>query len=1104
MKRTDDQLKAILHENGDLVVTASAGSGKTSVMIERFLRLVVERKARVKEILAVTFTKLAAAEMKEKLATALKKKIAAKEDEKYLKGELDDLSIADISTVHSFCNTIIKRYFYIAGVDPTFSVAEEVVADEIKKEAIKEVFERLYEAEDEGLYRLLQVFFKGRGDRRLREIVLDVFEFASCEAEPEKLYEKALFYHTEEGIKTVENEVIGELLTFFEPIISDLLIEAEKCALSNETKYLSVLKEIADGYAAFRKEKSVKAALVFLTGEYKKPVKSVKDSEFSRALSDKLKSVKSIISSEAKELKKVFPDEEETRRKTFAAGETMKELIRLVKLFEEEYAAQKSERNVLDFSDLEHLTCKILKDEDARAEISSTYKYIFVDEYQDTNGAQEEIFSLLERDNLFVVGDVKQSIYAFRGSRPDIFLQRAERAKEGGLVNLGSNFRSTKNVVDAVNRVFSRVMTKDNCGVDYAAEPMVFGELYKDEEGLARIEVCEKAEKTATDLDGVYGVLKHLEKKSEKETAGRAALVRKIVEETVGDTFFDESGKMRRFSYGDIMVVSRTNDYRDVVVELARCGIPVSSEAEVGLKDYFEINMLVDILKTVATSARDDIALVSALKSGVASLSDEDLLSIRRAFFDQKFSDAVRKYSEEKSDSLAQKLKEFYSYLDRLSLFSAFEGCATLLRRIIDEKNLELSLLSMPRGEIKIKRVERFLSGLKTRSGEYTLAEFFLKKESILDKLTVADPAGEDSVKVMTMHKSKGLEAPVVIVIGMNSSLKSGGKGDVVYKNREYGFGINYYDVEKKTRESTYLRTFISKTNDRGAFAEETRLLYVALTRAKVRLFIVSESKLAAERVKTADKALRLIDLISPDDMEYNERENKDLKNGSILLRRAPVLPAPDEETVAIISKRISEKYPYKSDVSLPLKRTVTEAARQTEPEFDEEDTFPLFKAQDVEHGNAYHRFLELCSLSPDKVDEEIKKFSDDGRLTAEEAAVLDGEKLKKILGAPLFSDLSGYKLYREQPFIVNAPAYLLGEQGNTGVLLQGVIDLLAIKGKEAVIVDYKFSSSSDETLKKRYEKQLELYSFAVGKILGAASVRKILFNINLGTFIEV
>ena len=1103
MKRTDSQLRAINHENGNLVVTASAGSGKTSVMIERFLRLIVKRKARVKEILAVTFTTAAAAEMKEKLAKAIKELIAEGESVDYLRSELSDLAIADISTVHSFCSTIIRRYFYLVDVDPTFSVSDEILSSELSIEAINDVFDRLYESDDEDFYRLVKIFSSGRSDRVLKKIVLDIYEYASDEAYPEKFYDTCVFYYTEEGLKKVENEVIEGFLSFFKPMIEKTERILKECEYLQETKYIDLMRSMINGFKVAEEKRTEAALREFLKAEYVKENKGKKDSDFCRDVSDELLSIKRLIVKKAKEFDEYFEEESVRTKKSEEALKTVSGIIRLVKLYDEEFSRLKKERNLLDFSDLEHFTCRILQNEEAREEIASSYKYIFVDEYQDTNGAQEEIFSLLERENLFVVGDVKQSIYAFRGSKPEIFLERTKRAGENAVM-LDSNFRSTKKVVDAVNNVFSRVMRAEICGVDYAKDKMIYGDLYKKEEGLARIDVVAKTEKTDVQTKGVYGVLKHLKEKSEEKPIGRAALVRKIIEETVGEEYYDEKGEKKRFSFGDIMIVSRKTNYRDVVLELIKSGIPVSSEAETELSDFYEINMLVDILTTVESSARDDVALLSTLKSGVASLTDEELLSVRNAYFGARFFEAVRLYSEEKSDELAARLKDFYSYLERLKLFSAFEGCSTLLRRVIDEKDLELHILSMPRGELKIKRVERFLSGLRGFAGEYTLAEFAAKKESILSKLKVAEPAGEDSVRVMTMHKSKGLEAPVVIVIGANSTIKGSGKQNVVLKSREYGLGVSYYDVEEKTRESTFMRRFISKKNAMVAVAEEMRVLYVALTRAKIRLHVIADSALKEDGMKAPCDAVKLIDFISPADMEYFERPQEEEARSDIS-RREPVLAGEDEDMAFLIEKEINASYPYRDDIKLSLKRTVTDVSRSTSLErYSEEIVEPFIITADVERGNAYHRFLELSSLIGCDVEAELEAFYQDGRLSGEERAVLDAAKLKKIVNNSVFAQFKDFKLYREQPFIVSVPPSIVGENGSSDVLLQGVIDLLAVKDGEAVIVDYKYSAKDVTSLKERYQKQLELYAFAVEKTLGLIVTKKVLFNINTGASIEV
>ena len=1102
MSRTPEQLKAIGHDGGNIVVSASAGSGKTSVMIERFVRLVLDKKATVREILAVTFTKLAAEEMKSRLYSALKDRIAEGKDAEYIKSQLDEISLANVSTVHSFCTNVIRRYYYLAEVDPSFSIADESISDQLKTRAINETFTDLYEEKNEDFFTLVRTFLSRRNDGALRSLVLSVYKFASAAAYPEKFYDSACSAYSEEGLKNAENGLIAAYIEELDTLFGEFASIKKRCGESGETKYDDYISALVDSFERFKKAGAA-GAETFVSEKYKKPRKdSKKDGEFLLAVSDEIGAITKKISDVKDKISEIFamPDNERLNEE-LKTGELLKKLVWLVRRFSSAYDALKRERNVLDFSDLEHFTLKILEDAEAREEIASSFKYIFVDEYQDTNDAQETIFLKIARDNLFIVGDVKQCIYAFRGSKPDIFTKKIEGATKEEFVDLGCNFRSAKAVVDAVNNVFSRVMKKDTAGVSYADNPMKYGGLYPEEAGEAEIRYIEREDTAVTAIDGVYSVKKHLGLRSERVASARAREIVKIVEDNVGKEYHDRSGAKKTLGYKDFTIVTRNNDYEDIAEELARVGISVSGEKENAITDYSEIALAVDILTTIRTRAKDDAALFSCLKSGMCGLDDKTICEIVGKYRDVDFHEAVRCYSENESDSVAKKLAEFYEYINKLTVLSAVEGCATLLRRVIIDKRLDLSLLSGKRGKIKVKRLERFLSGLSAGGTEYSLGEFVSNKECILKNIKVSDGAGEDSVRIMSIHKSKGLEAPVVILAGIDKKFFKRSASEPIYMHSVYGLGINRGDVGTKTKYASVIRKFIGLNKKREQRLEEMRLLYVAMTRAEVKLFIVTEEPIAKAVGFSEVESIR--DFLSTDDMPVVTVKESELTVDKALAERPPVLDKIDEKLKKEIEKNLSFVYPHEDEKRLSLKRTVTEVSRSAHEEESEPRVLPIFGDTDIEHGVAYHKFLQYSALDPEGVDDDIARLIGDGVMTEKETEELDKEKLRRILSSGALVKLDGYTLYREKPFIVGIPPELAGEKGESPILLQGVIDLLAVKGEQAVIVDYKYSSAGAETLRTRYGKQLDLYSFAVEKITGKKVCAAYIFNINTGEAVD-
>lgn len=1112
-KFTKEQEKVINHTDGSIMVTASAGSGKTRVMVERFIKLVTEGKARVREVLAVTFTRLAAGELKERLKKALYEKIReGGENAERLKEEIDDLPVADISTIDSFCSNVVRRYFYIAGVSPSFKVLDPSEASAIKEKAAQETLEKLYEENDEDLRLLLKVFRKKRSDKALITRIIALYDFADSEKDGVFFFDRYVDNYTVEGAKRVENELIGLYIKKFKALTKPFYALRTRAFEMQTGKYVEYCSSFISYMNLLEEEPDLNGLSLYLSADRAKPTVKTKDDPLKKALSDDISFAKEKIVKVVTQAKNTFCDEDRYE-KVSATLPIVKALVRVTKLFAEEYMREKADASALDYGDLEHLCYKVLQSDEAREEIAGSYKYVFVDEYQDTNGIQEAIFSLIERDNIFVVGDVKQSIYGFRGSDSDIFLNGLKKHEADGktTVNLSVNFRSTKGVLSCVNNVFGDIMTNESFGIDYAAEPMLYGGLYGDYSGSAAI--CRLSLENQTEKDdlGVYGVLKHLEKEQEEKPVGEENLVRLIVEQNIGQEYFDPSiGKTRPITFKDIAVLTRTNSGLSdrIVGELARGGIPVISDSKRSIGEYPEINLVVGILKTVSTAGRDDIALACALKSPLGNLTDAEMYAVRAAdeTKDDSFYTAAKKY--DKDDVIGEKLNDFFDYLEELRLFSAFSDAATVLRKIVADKKIDLELLSEPLGEFKVRRLERFIAECSKLS--LTVEGFLSRADELLKDMTVSVSGGDSSVKVMSIHASKGLEFPVVILTELDRQLYSIDKRDEIFLDRKAGIGVKYYDFDTRISGANLVRDYVGFIRADATARDETRLLYVAMTRAEYKLYMVTTSEVSEERNGSeAAYAGKASNFLCMRDCDYFEYTKDDL-----LLASADTLPSPsmplvgeNQSDVKIIERFLSFKYPYEDDLTLSLKKTVTEINQKYGDEDERvESVYPdekPFGAKTAEEGNAYHKFLQYALFGGNATEEIERIFSGDV-LTEEEKSLMDKTKLKEILSNAVYKTLSGYELFREQPFIAFVPPEKAKEVGREPVLVQGVIDLLAIKDDEAVIVDYKYSAKSDEKLAESYREQLLLYAYAVENVLHKKVTHKYLFNLNRSRLVEV
>ncbi len=1104
---TEKQLTVIRHDDGNMVVSASAGSGKTSVMIERLIRLIVEGKVEVKQILAVTFTRMAAKEMRDRLEKAIvaKLKEGKLKDEKFaemLKKQLSDLPLASISTIDSFLNTLIRKYFYLAGVDPSFTIIAEAEETAVKNSAIKEVFEKLYEADNADIKKLLNVFIKKRKDDALKKIILSVYDFVESETDAESYYRKALNNYTEEGLKNIDNRLIARFIQSLDgllPQIISLKFQADADDLQSVANYLLSLSEVIENAKRLRTVKALQEVSAFSLSRPRIKKTLIIYEDFAGFYASFKKIQEDIDAFFYADFDDRLADLQNPR-------EILESIIRIVKAFKEEYSAQKRDINALDYADLSHIGYKLLQNEEVLGDVRETYKFIFVDEYQDTNGIQESIFTLLENGNLFVVGDVKQSIYGFRGCVSDNFSARIESARrEKNHVELDSNFRSTKTVVDTVNNVFSFSMTQSVTGENYSLHPMIYGNLYGDYNGDAELFYCDyKQEKALLDI-GLYGVEKHLKvKKAEKINYEKLIVhaVKKALKQEI--VTFDENKKpiKRLVSYGDIAVLSRTvaTGVDKVVKELESAGIPTVSENKRSIESYPEIQLIINVLKCVL-APDEDIPLATALLSPIGGLTEADLKTVKERFPSVPFNQAVIKYRLQ-GDEVSQKIDEFYSYLKRIRLFSTFEGVSELLRRIIREKSLDAYFLRSAGGEYKLDRINAFVAAGE-RNGPKFLEDFMENLDDALENMTVPSTGGAGAVNVMSMHASKGLEFPVVIVTGVNRDWNSTDTKDEVSLSRSAGIGVKVYDEETKRSRNGFVKDYVAMVKRDDNLKEELRLLYVALTRAKCILYVVSKTAPDDNYNKDIFSSKRQIDLFLKRHIKCTEVPVSELIYETDREdRREFILQQYDESLKNKIAEYINYTYPYENDTTLSLKRTVTEIASSGIDKEKEEEFKPIFSSSDAVTGTVYHKFLELVDF--DKIDDNgliDRLFAEN--FTEEEKNLIDLSSIKRILNLNIFSEIKGYKLYKEQPFIVSLPPDMANENGTEDLLLQGVIDLLCVKEDKAVIIDYKHSGKSPDKLKETYSEQLDLYAYAAEKALGVKVVKKALVNLKSAEVIE-
>ena len=1128
---TPEQTAAIEAE-GKTIVSASAGSGKTTVMIEKIIRL-IQSGVDVSEILAVTFTNKAAAQMKEKLRKAIMKSInepsVTSARRSALKKQLDGVSSADISTIHSFCGKLIRSHFYAAGVDNSFRIinSDDAEGKALKNGALDELLDEGYEQKDAAFMQLLLTYWRKKSDNNLRGILLSAYEELRTRADYRSYLENARY--DEDTFEKVCGELLETLHKKCNYYLNFALEEREYFQEIEGKPQLALCDELIGGL-----ENIISAKTYFEACELKKPSFTSKrtsknDSEEKRRHIERLAAIKEkIVKIYDGELSKTQTREVELSN-FLRAGETAVALGEYLLRFDDKYSLLKNERNVLDYNDLEHKALKLLEDEEIVNDVRGKYRYVFVDEYQDVNPVQEAIISKLAGENLFLVGDVKQSIYGFRGSQSKFFVEKRKEFETSGgnSLMMTSNFRSSDAVLDAVNAQFELAMTPTTSNVDYKHDSwMNRGGRYALNDGRTQIHYLPELPKADKKQRGVYSVRANTKKKQEEEQAA-AKLIRAIIEEERMRKWYDaDTGEYKRVEYRDIAVLSRKKQgqIEKTVAALAAQGIPVTTATAVNICDYAEIKTLMDILSLI-DNAEQDVPLASALLSPMGNLTADELASIRLEYKQEKFfRKACKRYAEEQKDLTAYKLRKFYDYFQQLCLLSNLLNAGELLTKLISDTRMEGVLLSKENGGACLKRIHRFIE--ETYNPEPLCVHEFLQRLRDLGyKIEFSENGGENSVKVLTMHSSKGLEYPIVILDDLNANFKGVDHDEVLLEER-YGLAPRAFCEKNMTKSTTLLRRLCEVRGMENSIADELNLYYVALTRAKYGLHLLFKKPNVFADVRYATSFAEFTDF-SVWERYVVRDELFDLPKQERL-----ALPFhPNEELAKEIMTAFLWQYPYKGGENLPVKSSATQLLQKDTPvfAFEESENDELEENTDktsIEAGTACHAFLETFDFSllftpnGERISfEELSKLVDEAydkamqENTIDNLSLLTKKKLTEVLSNDVFYQLQDCRLYKEQQFLVSLPIKDTFAQAdetltdsNEEMIFQGAIDLLAVSEEEIRVIDYKYSVKNAEQLLEHYRPQLELYRLAVAKILNQPKekIRLSIVNIYRGFQVDV
>lgn len=1164
MKLQKEQQQILDTQNKDIIVSAGAGSGKTFVMIEKIVKTILKDHIPVTKLLVVTFTNAAATEMHQKLEKRLKEhllKLDPKSEEyAFVLEQLNLLPQTNICTLHKFCQNIISKYFYVLDMDVGFKIADESDAKMLKNKALDDVLFEIEKTEEKPVVNLLYIYDRKRDNSKIKDMVFSVYNYLENQPNPQEFKESVLDAYTlglnQNPFSQIIFEHIKTRCKFYNTAFNSFALSANiegfsklsDCAnqCSNVAKLLNESKNFEDMIDL------IFSNIVLL------PTTPRATPEFA-TLQEEFKQTKTEFSKEIDDFKKmcVSNNKELLQKDLLLNREIMDGIFTLYQRFKTSFQNLKRKRNLVDFGDLEHMCLQILSNQEISDEVKNGFDAVFVDEYQDINDIQEKIISLVcKQGNLFLVGDVKQSIYGFRNTNPQIFIDKVKSYsvdKKKSSIMLNCNFRSDQRVLNFVNLVFAKLMTDSSVGVDYLTTSLMGSdqqfavpnstscEVELDVIDTSELQKTQKSEPQAvysvkdTEMEDVLDVDVA---KSEGDVVADKILDFVNKQKQIFDPKLGENGEVRNIRFGDISILCQNRNPKLSVIlqRLRERGIPVENFGTENIFDTYEIQLLHNFLRLLNNS-NDDIALAMLLSSPIINLNDDQLFLIRD-------SNKEAKHFYECLESVNDKtIKQKIALLNTLVLKgrqSLINGTVyDCLNQFVQTTNLESIISLLPEGKNRVSNMFAFINHFIGKSYNQSLFDFLSFVESNNNKLELDANSceGEDVVHVLTMHHSKGLEYPIVFLINLGHNFNTMGQREEIVFFDNLGVGLYAYDYKNRTKRNTLSRSAILLKHKQRALAENLRLLYVAMTRAKNNLVMVGSLNLKnfAPSITTFDLqgCSNFLELILSGCREVlpslldstkhlkveavDYRKNKKMhvfdfnvfKAQKHVSKNAEILTSPLKlsdyapEFEQKVQKMISFCYPYQQSTKIGLKNSVTglnKLAYEEEKTNYTEGTQNFFvDGQKIntsaELGTIYHKAMELVDFNLDS-EKQIFEYLKD-KMDIDELKRIDCGKIKACLKTlrPLVN--SADKVLREQPFMLFVPYNSLVKSNITDkVLVQGIVDLVIVKGDEAVLVDFKMTSiKNPKILSKKYETQLKCYALAIEKSMGVRVSKKILYS---------
>lgn len=1032
---TKEQEEAIYTAGSNILVAAAAGSGKTAVLVERIIQKLLDKKdpADIDSLLVVTFTNAAAQEMRTRVGLALEKALAADPSSNHLKKQLSLLQRASISTLHSFCLEVIRQHAYLLDIDPGFRIANEMEIDLIKQDVLDELFEEWYGLEDEdqaAFFAVVESFSNDRSDVDVEKLILDLYTFSVQNPWPAKwLDDLAAVYRIPEDWKEDE-------LPFIQMLKSEMKSKFQ--ALREEMEAAMEIARESDG--PYQYIDTIEADLQGLNeaeqlmDDWDRLYEFMRDYKFVR-LSGKKMECNEEKREAVKKLRDSYKDSwtKGMKEKWFTRSldrhladmqqlyPVVKKLTELVKAFKDRFTETKREKAIVDFSDLEHYCLQLLLDEDADGEtipssvalhFQEKFTEVLVDEYQDTNHVQETIIRLVskmeEPGNTFMVGDVKQSVYRFRHAEPGLFIEKykryAKKDQPDKRIDLARNFRSRKEVLAGANYIFRQVLDEELGEVAYDEDAeLIYGNKSYDAAPLTEagteliiIDREKDDEPESADAEGDEESFLDLEK-AQIEARMYAEKIKEWIG-TKGDAkpfevIDKETGFKRPVQYRDIVILLRSLTWAPTIMEeLKKQGIPVYAELSTGYFEAIEVKVMISLLKVI-DNPRQDIPLASVLRSPIVGLNEDELASIRLAKRQTVFYEALQEYAKTETTKTATTVTAFLQLLEQFRTAAREGDLSDLIWDIYRETGYYDFVGGIPGGRQRQANLRALYDRARnyeetTFRGLFRFLRFIERMEERGDDLGAARALSEqeDVVRIMTIHKSKGLEFPLVILGAMDQEFNFRDLHQKYLLHKDHGFATKFIDPVKRLSYTTLYYEAVKQEKKKEQLAEEMRVLYVALTRAKEKVVMVGTVGSIEKKLKKWQKVLHHRDWILPaeyragmktyldwvgpalirhqdneilrqEDLpdeiaqeirndasswkvsvihasklanleEAEEEENEKLKEH---IKKWQPVDVEEKELEEYVSERLDYAYPYKEATVTRAKQTVTEIKRQRE-----------------------------------------------------------------------------------------------------------------------------------------------------------------------------